>query len=935
MRAIISIFKEHDILLEHRIAVSDADAPLPRPVTDNREISTGDAFIAIKGENFDGHSFLDQARKSGAGICIGEYNGVDIRVKDSRKAAALYAKIFYDDPGSKLKLYGITGTNGKTTCSLMIYQMLINQGLNAAWIGTLGYKILRRDYPTKHTTPDILQLNEILVQMIEAGVSHVVMEVSSHALALHRVYGIDFDFNVFTNLSRDHLDFHRSMDDYFEVKYSLFERAADSAMKCFVNTDDAHGRIIYDRLLAKGSHPIAIGHHIPADLKIQSPNTSLDGARFDLVISDSDQTISIESPLIGDFNIDNLALALAVILHGGTTTQQLPLLCASLKAPPGRIQPVKNDLGIGIYVDYAHSPDAISNVLKSLAKLARRRVITVFGAGGDRDKGKRPLMLQAALRNSDVVIITDDNPRFESPESIVYDIVKDTEIHLPWWIIRDRKEAIKAAIRLAREEDIVVICGKGHENYQEIRGNRHFFDDVLEAESAIKAWNSPKADDEPILPLDPLILRLLNQEGPNIEGNQDPQCYRYISTDSRTIKSGSAFFAISGENFDGNRYIKGVLADPNNIAIGRPDQPRHERLIRAEDPTRLMALTLGKYLQIFDLCKIALTGSTGKTSTKEILAHLLSCKAPTIKTQRNENNIIGLCKTILRVEPKDRYAVFEIGTNHFGEIAHLADTISPDAGMILNIGPSHLEYFGDEDGVFREKTELFHRALGYRIFPADDPRFESYRKRGKSVGFSETADYKIDNLISKPDSQEFQLNDHHFRIPHPALHYVINSAFCLALCMEFGLSPQDLNDCLQKKLEIDMRMQIQVSGNKTLIVDCYNANPVSMQAAIEFWKDYEKERPHVAFLGDMLELGESAEMYHTMIGTILLESGEHTLYTVGKLCKLYQNQDSHHYDSVDELLHKFPGVPDDSVILVKASHGIELDKILPILRGEI
>lgn len=931
--ALISLYKEHDILVGH--SITNTELPLPRPVTDNRDISTGDCFIAIKGENFDGHSFLDQARSSGAAICIGEKSEVDIQVKDSRKAVALYAKLFYGDPSSKITLFGVTGTNGKTTCSLMIYQMLLQQGIKAGWIGTLGYKILNRDYPTKHTTPDILQLNDILVKMINEGITHVVMEVSSHALALDRVYGITFDFNLFTNLSRDHLDFHRNMEEYFETKYKLFERAANSAKMSCINTDDEHGKIIYERLLKKRSHPLSIGRNPKADLRIENSQTSLNGSSFDLLISESNQRIPINSPLIGDFNIDNLALALAVMLQSGSKPEKLNSLCAKLVPPPGRIQPVENDLGIGIYVDYAHSPDAISNVLKSLSKLAHRRIITVIGAGGDRDKGKRPLMLQAALRNSDVVIVTDDNPRFESPESIIYDIVKDTELHLPWWIIRDRGEAIRAAIRLALAGDLVVICGKGHETYQEIKGVRHAFDDVLQAKSAIKAWGKSKSEDELILPLDPLLLRLLNQQEPKKEGYQEPLYYRYVSTDSRNIKSGSVFFAISGINFDGNHFIPYVLEDEKNMAVGSLDQVDHPDLIKTNDVAKLMALVMGKYLQIFDLCKIALTGSTGKTSAKEILAHLLSCKAPTIKTLHNENNVIGLCKTILRVEPKHQYGVFEIGTNHFGEIGVLADTIKPDVGIILNIGPSHLEYFGDEEGVFREKIELFHRALGYRLYPADDIRFESYKSRGLGVGFSADADYRIHNVHRNESSQEFQLNEHSFQIPYLTPHYVINAAFCLALCLEFGFTPKELNDYLQLKLEIDMRMQIQTAGNNILIIDCYNANPVSMQGAIEFWADYEQDRPHIAFLGDMLELGESAELYHRMIGTILLESRKHILYTVGEFSRLYQNHEERHFANVDELLAKFPDIPDESVILIKGSHGIQLEKILPRLRGEI
>ena len=931
IKELLQLFAQHQILIKSKPQL--VNMSLPRPETDNRELKGGECFIAIKGEKFDGHSFVDTARKSGAKLVIGEYGDLDIQVKDSRKAAALYAKVYFDDPGSKLILYGVTGTNGKTTSSLMMYQMLIMRGVKAAWIGTLGYKIMDHDFPTKHTTPDIMQLNNIFVKMIKFGVSHVVMEVSSHALALDRVYGIDFDYCLFTNLSRDHLDFHRDMDDYFETKYRLFERAALTAGKSIVNIDDAHGKIIQERLLAADAQPISIGQDEAAELRIVPLSSGIEGSSFDLLDKRSGAAMHISSSLIGDFNIDNLALACAAMLYSGATAQELPQLCHKLQPVRGRIEPVQNSLGLGVFVDYAHSPDALSNLLKSLNKLPHRRMITVFGAGGDRDQGKRPLMLQAALRNCDVVIITDDNPRHESPQRIIYDIVKDTDYSLPWWIIRDRREAIMAAIRLAQPQDIVVICGKGHESYQEIEGVRYEFDDLSVANEALSTVYPQKAEDELVLPVDPLMLRLLNKEEPSADPYRKARSYRYVSTDSRNIKKGSIFFAIKGDNFDGNRYIPEVLED--NLAVGIHEGIESTQLIECEQAELLMAALLKKYLQIFPLYKIALTGSTGKTGTKEILAQILSSKARTLKTQRNENNIIGLCKTILRVEAHDQYGVFEIGTNHFGEIALLADTIVPDAGIILNIGPSHLEYFGDEEGVFREKSELFHRALGHRIFPADDSRFDVYKDRGTSVGYNETADYLIHNVNRLDSAQSFMLGKLSFTIPYEPPHFVINSAFCIAMALELGFEPETIQAALSQELDIDMRMQIQQVADKHLIVDCYNANPVSMQSAIEYWRDYQPTLPHVAFLGDMLELGESAELYHRMIGAILVESGDHTIYSVGPISRLYQTREDRHYDDVSELTKNFPNLPEHAVILIKASHGIHLEKILPLLRGEI
>ncbi|MCB5287220.1 MAG: UDP-N-acetylmuramoyl-tripeptide--D-alanyl-D-alanine ligase, partial [Candidatus Cloacimonetes bacterium] len=313
---------------------------------------------------------------------------------------------------------------------------------------------------------------------------------------------------------------------------------------------------------------------------------------------------------------------------------------------------------------------------------------------------------------------------------------------------------------------------------------------------------------------------------------------------------------------------------------------------------------------------------------------VLQSEAPVLKTQQNENNIIGLCKTILRISPEHKYGIFEIGTNHFGEIAILADTIMPDAGIILNIGPSHLEYFGDEEGVLREKSDLFRRALELRMYPADDLRFERYKDKGISVGFAPAADYQIQDIIPGEGSQAFTLAGVQWQIPYQAPHYVINTSFVIATALLLGLGPHKIQSALNQPVNLDLRMQIENWADRHLILDCYNANPVSMQSALEFWRDYLPGLPHIAILGDMLELGERGELYHQMIGAIILESGEHTLYTVGDQARLYHPLPENHYADVTGFLAAFPRLPQEAVILVKGSHGIHLEKILPQLRGE-
>jgi UDP-N-acetylmuramyl-tripeptide synthetase/UDP-N-acetylmuramoyl-tripeptide--D-alanyl-D-alanine ligase len=917
--------------------------------TDNRLLEPGDIFVCIKGEKFDAHRFIPNAITKGAALIVGEedlqLSIPYICVTDSRKAAAIIAKTLLGK--IPFQIIGVTGTNGKTTTSLILYEALRDLGYKCGWIGTLGYYIGSKQYSTGHTTPDVIQLNNIFKQMADDNIEYVIMEVSSHALSLDRVYGVDFNYCLFSNLSREHLDFHGSMENYAEAKYKLFEMGIKSGATALVNTADSFGAEICTRLHASTPAPQPPSTPVP-----QHPSTchSLGGANADFDISDilieldhssftiigESRELHIHSSLIGSFNVQNLALSAVTLCVMGFSTEQIEAVLQHVPPVKGRIQKVDNPHNIGVFIDYAHTPDALENLLKSVEELPHKRIICLFGAGGNRDKGKRPLMLKAALKHSDAVIVTDDNPRYEAPNSIIRDIVIDCDPRLPWWIIRDRSTAIAASIRLANPGDLVLICGKGHESYQEIEGIRHHFDDYEEAKHALDKWNDHiiKDDDELILPVDVTMLELLY--GVELAENQAARHFSYISTDSRLIKPGSLFFTIIGEHFDGHNYVQSVINEPDNFVIAE-NFDNAASIIKVKNSIQSLGLLCQKYLQMFELKRIALTGSTGKTTAKEMIAAILEDSLPCLKTFSNENNIIGLCKTILRVMPTHRYAVFELGTNHFGEIAALAEIVCPDIGIILNVGPSHLEFLGDEDGVYLEKSALFKRPLALRLFPGDDPRFEG--TVGISIGYSDFCQYQITEKSCGKESQSFMLAGSQWQLPYAAPHFAINAAFAITLALQLGLFPEKIQASLMKPINIGHRMQIEPRGKGTLIIDCYNANPCSMQKALEFWQIVQPENPHVAILGDMLELGESSEMYHQMIGAMLLEMKFSKLFTVGAKSRLYHNPDDFaplNYVSTNVLLSNLKqhfDVGDNSVILIKASHGMHLELLIPFLRG--
>lgn len=944
----ISVERFIELLKEHNLWICDqsinADTMISgKPVTDSRQIQSGDVFICIKGLQSDGHNYIKQARATGVAVIVQENDFTDnlpaIRVKDSRKAAALLSKLYFNNPSGKFKLIGVTGTNGKTTISMLIWQALTEMGYKTGWIGTLGYRIDSDIIETNNTTPDILELNGILNQMVKAECSYVVMEVSSHAMALDRVYGLEFDLAIFSNLSRDHLDYHIDMQDYFECKYLLFKNTIENGGRCIINIDDEYGRTILNRNEINHREKLITISEIKADITILNQTSSLIGSEVDLELINKSQ-LKLSTKLVGHYNILNLVMAVIAIktLVPDTTNVLIERISTSLNPVRGRLERVPTDTDRAIFVDYAHTPDALKNVLSTLKKLPHRRLLVVFGAGGDRDKGKRSEMLREVLIYSDAAIITDDNPRYENPNQIIREIIGDNNLWKPWWIIRDRKKAIHSILLLSDKDDIVLIAGKGHETYQEIEGIKYPCDDV---KIATEAYNTKLELDgvELFLPVHPIMLEALY--GSSFTGgdtNALKDEYKYISTDSRTIQPESIYFAIKGEVFDGHKFIDSVIEDNSCCAVISDQSIKKPRTIGYADTQLGLGLLAKKYLQMFSLNKIALTGSTGKTTTKEYLANIFSTTGNVLKTLANENNILGLSKTIFRIRPEDKTAVFELGTNHFGEINSLADICNTDVGIITNIGPSHLEFLEDEDGVYKEKTDLFRREISTIIYPGDDKRFLEFEAQGKSVGYTPGCTYQIKNVVCQNQETRFSMNGIALRIPQQLPFYVENIAFAVATAIESGLSEQDIQSGLLKPLDLKLRMEIKQIKQWTFIFDCYNANPVSMKAAIEFWGSYNPDYPHIAILGDMLELGDKSIEYHKSIGSALSDFNYQFLYTVGDLSRYYHNEKiitssppitDKHFSIVDELLKEpiVQSLPENAIILVKASHGIHLEKI--------
>lgn len=458
---------------------------------DSRKVEKGSLFVAVKGSVADGHLFIEQAVANGAAVVVCEQlpallneQVVYVEVANSASAAGQMAHNFFDKPSEKLKLTGVTGTNGKTTIATLLYKLFTSLGYTCGLISTVENLIADKVIAATHTTPDAVSLNKLLKQMVDEGCTHVFMETSSHALHQHRVSGLRYAGGIFSNITHDHLDYHKSFDEYIRVKKSFFDSLPAAAF-AISNADDKRGQVMLQNTSAKKYY---YSLRTVAEFKGKILDNSLSG--LIMLVND----VEVHFRLIGEFNAYNLLAVFGAAICLGEEKHKVLTVLSELSGAAGRfdyiVSPKEKVMAI---VDYAHTPDALLNVLATIKKLKKgfEQVITVVGCGGDRDKTKRPVMAEVACEHSDKVIFTSDNPRSEDPVQII----KDMEAGLPpaskrkYISIVDRKEAIKTAISLAKPEDIILIAGKGHEYYQEIKGVRNHFDDKEEVKEFFELLN--------------------------------------------------------------------------------------------------------------------------------------------------------------------------------------------------------------------------------------------------------------------------------------------------------------------------------------------------------------------------------------------------------------------------------------------------------------
>ena len=941
----------------------------------SQDVRQNGLFVAIPGLVADGHDFIDAALTNGASAVITQKpvnrDTITIEVDNTRKALAAVSAMFYGNPSESLFIIGITGTNGKTTTAYLIENILSKAGFKVGVIGTINYHYSGKTFNNPVTTPESLDLQKILAEMLDNGITHVVMEVSSHSIDLHRIENCRFDVGVFTNLTQDHLDYHKDMDSYWACKKKFFTDILRSGPKkdraiAVINCDDERGKELAKSLMAdtRGSKLKILEL---SDQMIQPKKIKYDPAGILGRIATTEGEFDFKSPFVGKHNLKNIICATGV---GIALNIPLGAIKAGIEETPcvrGRLETIPNDIGRFIYVDYAHTPDALKQVLLSLRSLTRGRIICIFGCGGDRDKKKRPQMGEIAGSFSDLSIITSDNPRTEEPMEIIRQVLDGVEKavkSLPpkrYIVEPDRKKAILLGITASQPGDTVLIAGKGHETYQIIGNKTVPFDDRKEAEKVLlsKAEKAKPEKQNPIPWSTAEVIEATN--GELISGNTGSS-FAGISIDSRRISAGDIFVAIKGNVYDGHSFaghviehgIRGIIINKDkadNLLPFTKQQEENIVCVAVNDTTKALGDLASFNRKRSNVSVVAITGSNGKTTTKDMTAAVASRKYCTLSTEGNFNNEIGLPLTLLRLNPDHKWAVLELGMNSPGEIGRLADICSPDIGVITNISHAHLKGLGSINGIMHAKGELLEKIKpgGKAVLNADDPRvLQLADKTTQDVllfGLSKKAVVRAVSVKEREHGISFTLmlpaESISIDLRVPGKFMVSNALAAAAVGYLLGENPMEIKAGLENFMPAHGRMNILMSRGIHIIDDTYNANPESMKAAIMTLKSLKGNNRGVLVAGDMLELGEYAESMHKMIGSFAAASDIAKLDITGEfaeaVAKGAKDEDAGFKDifigSKEEILKDLTDWlrPGDWV-LVKGSRTMGMENIIEGLR---
>jgi len=895
---------------------------------DSRQIQAGDVFFACPGIAADGRAYMDEAVAAGAAAIVCAAGGsarapsaVPVLVVEGLGGLlGEIAHLWYGRPSDALAVIAVTGTNGKTSTVRWLADALNAEGTPCGTVGTLGVTLADgQNLGGVLTTPDVLTLHRSLAAIVRAGGMAAAIEASSIGIEQGRLDGVRVQIAGFTNLTRDHLDYHGTFERYRQAKFALFARAG--LRSAVINADDEAGT----QLLAA---PAPSGHRVgyslapgsAAAFRAEDVQHGADGLVFNLVTPDG--RAQILTRLVGEHNISNLLLVAGVLRELGWGLSRTARALAVLRPVPGRLQTVTAVGGASaarpqplVVVDYAHTPDALERVLAALRPVAQERggrLWCVFGCGGDRDAGKRPLMGAAAARLADRVVVTTDNPRTEAPEAIIEAIVAGMP-ERPG-IQADRATAILDSIWRAGEHDVILLAGKGHETYQEVRHVRSPFDDREWARFAL-SWQ------------------------------QDPS----LSTDTRGLSPGAVFLALRGDRFDGHDYLDAAAqAGARAAIVAAPVAGARIPQIVLGDTRQALIRIATVWRRQFEISVIAVTGSNGKTTTKEMISAILAAwwgEAGRLATRGNFNNEIGLPLTVLRLRPGHRAAVLELGMNHPGEIPVLAAVAQPTVALVNNAQREHQEFMNSVEAVARENGAVLQAlpAQGVAVFPVDEPYAGLWRELAgerpvRRFGFADGAEVHASQIHAGMDRTEFRLHVGRetaaVALHAPGRHNLRNALAAAACAAAAGAPLAAIAAGLGAFAPVGGRMRPErLSDGFQLIDDTYNANPDSVRAAIDVLAGLDGRR--VLVLGDMAEVGDQGPAMHAEVGAYARQCGIDRLLTLGAACHEAARafgEGAQAFDALEDLLPELLAAR-PAHILVKGSRSMRMERVVQALHA--
>ena len=833
--------------------------------SDTRSIKKGDLFFALKGRKFNGEKYTKIALKKGACAIISNNSNKRIskiiKVKDIKSVLVkACSKFFKNKP---LNLVAVTGTNGKTSVSDFYHQILSLNKVPVASIGTLGTKI-RSFKKSSLTSPDIIQLHSELQRIKNNGIDNVIIEASSHGLLQGRLGGLKIRSGIFTNFSQDHIDYHKNMKNYLNAKLILFSKILKKP-----------ANIISDSNLPEFKKIKSIAKKRKLNLKdINKLKIKYDLKKFSL---------------IGDFQKKNLIMSMLACELSGLSKKKILKVINKVKSVTGRLQLIRTLPNKSrIYLDYAHTPDALKNSIKSLENHYKKKITVLFGCGGERDRKKRKLMGKVADTYSDKVYITDDNPRNERPSKIRNEIINGIK-RKRFIEIGNRKLAISTAINKSNPNEIILIAGKGHETHQDY-GNKIF--NISDSEIIKKTFVSKKNFRENI------IINANKYILEKIMNKRYSKGFNQVTINSKNVRKKDLFIAIKGKKNDGHNYINQCLKKGANYIVVDKNYKKidSKKIIRTKNTFKFLK-NLAKIKRDQSSSKIiAITGSSGKTTVKHLLGNILKNYEKTYFSPKSFNNHYGVPLSLCNLSITDNYGVFEIGMSKSGEINNLSKLLRPDIAMITNISEAHIENFKNISEIAKAKGEIIDniKKNGYLILNRDD-KFFSYhkiraeRKNIKVLSFGMNKKANVYPIKLKNKNGKFFIKIKIFnkiislKIKN---HKIINVLAIVLILSILDINLNKINNFINTVQLMEGRGKlIKINHNKitfNLIDESYNANPLSVKESIKsFSKLSRLNSKKYLLLGDMLELGKKSDNYHQKISTEINNSDIDKLFVYG------------------------------------------------------